>query len=119
MNWSAGCAAVIPCLNEETTIGSLVTAMRSHVGTVLVINDGSADGTARLAERAGANVLHHKSTQGKGAALQTGWRRAHDLGFKWALTLDGDGQHCPSDTPTFFECAERTSAMLVVGNRMG
>ena len=119
MNWPAGCAAVIPCLDEERTIGSVVTAMRSHVQTVLVIDDGSADRTAELAERAGAEVLRHKCTQGKGAALQAGWQRAHDLGFTWALTLDGDGQHCPDDVPGFFKCAESTSAMLVVGNRMG
>jgi len=119
MNWAADCAAVIPCLDEERTIGSVVTAMRSYVQTVLVIDDGSADRTAELAERAGAEVLRHKCTQGKGAALQAGWQRAHDLGFTWALTLDGDGQHCPDDVPGFFKCAESTSAMLVVGNRMG
>lgn len=119
MNWPADCAAVIPCLDEERTIGSVVAAMRSHVQKVLVIDDGSTDRTAELAERAGAEILHHKNTRGKGAALQTGWQRARDLGFTWALTLDGDGQHSSDDAPGFFQCAERTSAMLVVGNRMG
>src|SRR6266576_1366609 len=118
MNWPASCAAVIPCLDEERTIGAVVSAMRLHLRKVLVIDDGSSDRTAELAERAGAEVLSHKTTLGKGAALQQGWQRARNLGFTWALTLDGDGQHCPGDGPIFFECVDRTSAVLVVGNRM-
>ena len=118
MNWPACCAAVIPCLDEERTIGTVVSAMRSYVHKVLVIDDGSGDRTAEFAGQAGAEVLRHKITQGKGAALQTGWKRAHELGFNWAFTLDGDGQHSPDDAPAFFECVDRTSATLVVGNRM-
>src|SRR5882672_926929 len=93
--------------------------MLSHVRKVLVIDDGSSDRTAEFAERAGAEVLRHKTTLGKGAALKAGWQHVHNLGFTWSLTLDGDGQHCPDDAPAFFECVNRTSAMLVVGNRMG
>ena len=63
-------------------------------------------------------MLRHQGNQGKGAALQTGWRWARERGFKWALTLDGDGQHSPEDIPSLFSCADRTSATLVVGNRM-
>src|ERR1044071_9527599 len=97
MNWAAECAVIIPCLNEAATIESLVAAVRAHIPTVIVVDDGSTDQTAALAERAGAEVIHREQNRGKGDALGTGWRRAFDRGFKWSLTMDGDGQHSPSD----------------------
>jgi glycosyltransferase involved in cell wall biosynthesis len=112
------CAAVIPCLNEAETIGPLTNAVREYLGAVFIVDDGSSDQTARRALAAGAEVLAHDTTRGKGAALQTGWRRALERGFKYALTLDGDGQHLPEDIPRFFQCAEQTGAAMVVGNRM-
>src|SRR6266566_2632598 len=108
MDWRVECAAVIPCLNEAAAIGSVVEAVRAHAPVVLVVDDGSADRTAPCAEQAGAIVLRHQGNHGKGAALQTGWRWARERGFKWALTLDGDGQHSPEDIPSLFSCADRT-----------
>src|SRR2546422_5085015 len=113
MNWPSTCAAVVPCLNEQATIAPLVTAVRLRLPTVIVVDDGSEDATADLAEKAGAEVLRHKSSRGKGAALQTGWQHARQLGFNWALTLDGDGQHSPDDIPAFFQYTEEKSAALV------
>lgn len=118
MNWITECAAVIPCLNEQLTIGPLIDTVRRHLATVIVVDDGSSDRTAEEAGRAGAVVARQETTLGKGAALQTGWQLAREQRFDWALTLDGDGQHSPDDIPSFFECAETTSARLVVGNRM-
>ena len=118
VNWLSECAAVIPCLNEEATIGSLVSGVRRYVSTVFVVDDGSSDNTAAIAQRAGAEILRHDCSAGKGAALQTGWQCAFERGFRWALALDGDGQHSPEDIPTFFRCAEKEQAHLVVGNRM-
>jgi glycosyltransferase involved in cell wall biosynthesis len=119
VNWRTECAAVIPCLNEAATIAPLIGAVRSHLDNVIVVDDGSSDQTAALATAAGADVLSHELSQGKGAALLAGWGRARQRGFKWALTLDGDGQHAPEDIPGFFRAAERNSALLVAGNRMG
>lgn len=118
MNWATECVVLIPCLNEAATIGAVVGAVRRHLPTVFVIDDGCSDDTAVLAKEAGAEVLRHAVSCGKGAALQTGWRQARNRGFKWALTMDGDGQHSPDDVPAFLTWAERTSARLVVGNRM-
>ena len=73
---------------------------------------------ASAALEAGAEVLRHPATCGKGAALKRGWQQARARGFDWAVTLDGDGQHAPADIPAFFRCAEQTDAALVVGNRM-
>jgi glycosyltransferase involved in cell wall biosynthesis len=119
MDWGAACAAVIPCLNEEATIGPLVGAVREQLPTVIVVDDSSTDDTAVIARKAGAIVLENRSTLGKGAALQIGWAQARKSGFRWSLAMDGDGQHSPGDIPSFLRCAERTSAALIIGDRMG
>ena len=118
MNWSLNSAAVIPCLNEEKKIPEVVCAVRKCLPTIVVVDDGSQDRTGSKAREAGAEVFRNERSLGKGAALQRGWRHLHERGFKWALSLDGDGQHSAEDIPKFFECAERTSALLVLGNRM-
>lgn len=112
------CAAVIPCRNEAAAIGPLVTAVRAHLPRVLVVDDGSTDGTAEAARKAGAEVLLSATNLGKGASLQTGLRRARELGCAWALLLDGDGQHAPEDIPAFLAALHSGHADLVIGNRM-
>jgi glycosyltransferase involved in cell wall biosynthesis len=118
VNWAEPCAAIIPCYNEATDIGPLVEGVRRFLPRVIVVDDGSPDATAARGREAGADVLRHDRNRGKGAALTTGWRHARELGFAWALALDGDGQHAPADIPAFFRCAEETGAQLVVGNRL-
>ncbi len=109
-------AAVIPCHNEAATIHSLVKAIQCHVAQVIVIDDGSSDTTAENALSAGAQIIRNATAQGKGAALQLGWKRASKEGFTHALTLDGDGQHSPNDVPKFLQALSH--APLVIGNRM-
>lgn len=118
MNWPEQCAVVIPCRNEAAALGALVREVRAQWPYVIVVDDGSTDDTGEVARGAGAEVVAHSSALGKGAALQTGWRRARERGFDFALCLDGDGQHAPGDMGKFMECAARTGASLVVGNRM-
>lgn len=130
------CVAVIPCLNEAESLSRLVREVAEQLRQerarpspepipeqatrplVIVVDDGSNDGTAERAEAAGALVLRHACPRGKGAALTTGLREAHRLGFHFALLLDGDGQHAPADIPAFFQCCRQTNAELIVGNRM-
>ena len=113
------CVAVIPCLNEAGTVAAVVRGVLEYLPAVIVVDDGSDDETGVRAEAAGAEVLRHPVNRGKGAALQTGWAHARERGFQWALTLDGDGQHDPTDVPTLLACAGQTGATLIVGNRMG
>ena len=112
------CAVVIPCFNEAATIATLVPAVRRHLPRVFAVDDGSADGTGSIARAAGALVLRHEHNLGKGAALKTGLSCALKQGYEWAVTLDGDGQHAPEDLPALFQCAQKTNAPLVIGNRM-
>jgi glycosyltransferase involved in cell wall biosynthesis len=109
---------VIPCFNEAGAVSRLIEEVRRHLPFVLVVDDGSSDGTTQAAARAGAEVIRHETNRGKGAALVTGLARVRVLGFAWALTMDGDGQHAPADIAKFLRAAEQSGALLVIGNRM-
>ncbi|HPC83902.1 MAG TPA: glycosyltransferase family 2 protein [Thermoanaerobaculaceae bacterium] len=109
-------AALIPAFNCAAAIEAVVRGTRRHVAEVLVVDDGSSDGTAAAARRAGARVVVHERNCGKGPALRSGL--AVLLGEAWThvLMLDGDGQHDPEDIPGFLAAAER--ADLALGNRL-
>ena len=100
-------------------MGAVVRDVQLHVLRVIVVDDGSTDATGLEAAAAGAEVIRHPNNRGKGAALRTGLARAQELGFDWALMLDGDGQHAVGDVPNFFAAVARSGADLVVGNRLG
>ena len=118
MYWNRVCAAVIPCFDEAAYIRRVVTEVQRRLSHVIVVDDGSTDTTAENAKSAGADVVRLPKNSGKGAALRHGWQRAHARGFLWVLMFDGDGQHAADDLPKFFDCAGKTGAPLVVGNRM-
>lgn len=118
MDWKCQCAAVIPCFNEAARIGPVVAGAKRHLTQVIVVDDGSTDGTAECASAAGAEIIRLPVNSGKGVALRAGWRRARELGFSWVLLMDGDGQHAADDIPRFFSCAGEKDAALVIGNRM-
>jgi glycosyltransferase involved in cell wall biosynthesis len=118
VNWATQCAAVIPCYNEAPFIGTLIAGIRAHLPQVIVVDDGSTDGTTLEAIAAGAEVIRLGPNGGKGTALRAGWQHAYQRGFSWALSMDGDGQHAPEDIPKFFARAENNATALVVGDRM-
>jgi glycosyltransferase involved in cell wall biosynthesis len=99
-------------------IGSLVTEIRTQLSAVWIVDDGSSDATALIAQKVGGQVVRHSTNLGKGAALKTGFSEVARNGYSWALTMDGDGQHSPADIPILLRCAEQTGALCVVGNRM-
>jgi glycosyltransferase involved in cell wall biosynthesis len=106
--------AVIPAFNEEVAIGSVVLLTGEHVDEVIVVDDGSADRTAHVAEMAGARVIRHHRNLGKGAALKTGFEAADaDV----IVTLDADAQHNPAEIPKLVEPIVRGEADVVNGSR--
>ncbi len=109
---------VIPAYREEKRIGDVVRAARQHVPAVVVVDDGSGDGTGAEAEKAGAVLIRHERNQGKGVALNTGFQHARQQGFDVVITLDADGQHDPAELPKFVEAYVRTGIPVLVGNRM-
>jgi glycosyltransferase involved in cell wall biosynthesis len=118
VQWTTQCVAVIPCYNEAPFIGALIAEIRQYLTHVIVVDDGSTDGTAFKARAAGAEVICRGRNGGKGAALRAGWWHACQRGFTWVLMMDGDGQHAPADIPKFFARAKENGAVLVVGDRM-
>ena len=109
--------AIIPAFNEAGTIGDVVGGLAGAVQHVLVVDDGSTDGTAGLARRSGAEVLEHHGNRGKGHAVRSAIAVAIERGFTHALVLDGDMQHLPSEAPRLLEEAARSGADVVLGER--
>ncbi|MCP4873806.1 MAG: glycosyltransferase family 2 protein [Proteobacteria bacterium] len=108
---------LVPSLNNASTIAAVVTDSVAQGLPVIVIDDGSTDGTGETARTAGANVVTHEVNRGKGQALQTGWQTAVDRGFTHAIAIDADGQHHPSDIPAFLARLEQAPDALLVGDR--
>jgi glycosyltransferase involved in cell wall biosynthesis len=109
--------AIVPALDASETIGAVVDDLRATVGvTVLVVDDGSVDGTGEVAMAHGAEVLRHGSNLGKGAALRTGLLEAAKRGFTVAVTVDADGQH-PGASARVVLNASDDARTLVLGIR--
>jgi len=108
---------VIPAFNEAATLEAVVTGARAHA-PVIVVDDGSDDGSAAIAARAGAEVVRHQERRGKAAALRSGIAVARAQGAAWVVTLDGDGQHATTDLAQLLRAARETPNQMIVGNRL-
>jgi glycosyltransferase involved in cell wall biosynthesis len=108
--------AVIPAYNEELAIGSVVLRTRPHVDHVIVVDDGSTDRTAEIANVAGARVIRHPVNRGYGGALQTIFKIARELRPDALVILDADGQHNPDDIPKLVQ-GIKSGADVVIGSR--
>ncbi len=110
---------VIPAYNEEDSVGSVVEGLkRSGMNLrIIVIDDGSRDGTADRARAAGALVARHPLNLGQWGALRTGFRLALMDGAEVVVTLDGDGQHAPEEIEGLVQPIIRGEADFVVGSR--
>ena len=109
----------IPCLNEGATIGSVVLKARKHADEVVVVDDGSTDDTAEVAELAGAKVLRHARNLGKGMAIRTAWLYAREWNPGALVLMDGDHQHYADDIPRLMERILADEADVVIGVRWG
>jgi len=111
--------AVIPAYNEARRITAVVEGTRKYVDEVIVVDDGSTDATASVAERAGAIVVQHGENCGAGAATMTGMEAARRSGADIVVTLDADEQHDPNDIPALLEPILAGRADIVFANRFG
>lgn len=114
--------AVIPTYQNAKTLLKVVADVHRVVDTVFVVDDGSNDGTAALLDKATSNerpekVLTHPKNCGKGAALKTGLTYARQQGFRYAVTVDADGQHRADDIPALLKAVEEEPDALAIGSR--
>jgi glycosyltransferase involved in cell wall biosynthesis len=103
---------IIPALNEALTISAIVKDS-SRFGVAIVVDDGSDDQTSALASQSGAIVIKHQTNKGYDFAIDTGFKKAVELGLKIAITLDADGQHDPSLIYKFIEAIDSGSKVVV------
>jgi len=109
--------AMIPCYNEEATIGSVVLKAKQYVNQVVVIDDGSTDNTAKIAEYAGATVIRHGGNKGYGAAIQSCFLYARKNDYDVLTILDGDGQHDANEIPTLIAPILDKKVDVCIGSR--
>lgn len=112
------CAVVIPTYNNAGTVARVVADACGYSDTVIVVNDGSTDDTLRiLSDIPGIRLLSYEKNRGKGHALRLALRKARELGFDYAITMDADGQHFADDIPVFAERIAEVPDSLLVGAR--
>lgn len=107
----------IPCYNEADFIAGVVGGALQYTDRVVVVDDGSTDGTAQAAEAAGALVVRHPTNLGPGAAARACLQVGREVGAEMLVTLDGDGQHNPEEIPEVIAPLQRGEADLVIGSR--
>ena len=113
------CLIVIPAFNESTFLPDMLFEIGKvfPLDQVLVIDDGSSDDTAKMAQRYPVRLVRHTKNRGKGACLKRALAYARQLKIDWLITLDADGQHKPAFLPLFFSQIESGYFDLVIGNR--
>jgi glycosyltransferase involved in cell wall biosynthesis len=106
----------LPAFNEETHIAKVIEGARKYADAVLVVDDGSTDATAAIAQRMGATVISHPTNRGYGAALQTMFSFARDMNLEALVVMDSDGQHDPADIDKVL-APLLSGADVVIGSR--
>lgn len=113
-----GICVIIPTYNNAGTIATVVTKALAECQDVIVVNDGSTDNTRSvLQDIQGITLIDYPQNKGKGYALKKGFEKALLLGFAYAITLDGDGQHYPEDIRKFLQANLDHPGALIIGNR--
>ena len=114
-----GLAVLIPAYNEHASLPALLAEVRRVLPEtdIILVSDGSADATARVAREGGAIVLDLPCNLGVGGAVQAGFRYAVEQGYELVVRIDGDGQHPPEEIPKLLEGMRRDPADLVIGVR--
>jgi len=112
-----GICIVIPAFNAAATIADVVEETRALGFPLLVVDDGSTDGTAERISGLDVRVQRHSVNRGKGAALRTGFSWALENGFTAVVTLDSDGQHDPTAIPRLVAAAREREFDILIASR--
>ncbi len=112
------CCVLIPSYNNSPFLEEVINGVKDYTDNIIVVNDGSTDDTQSILKSIkDIEVLRFTKNKGKGIALREGFKFAHKLGFKYAITIDSDGQHLPEDLPKFIKKIKECPGSLIVGAR--
>ena len=117
---SLKCCVIIPTYNNCLTLQTTIEGVFVHTESLIIVNDGSTDTTAEILKRfSHIEQIHIPQNMGKGNALREGFKKALDLGYEYAITIDSDGQHFPTDLPKFLHALQENSNknVLFIGAR--
>jgi glycosyltransferase involved in cell wall biosynthesis len=115
---STNFCVIVPTYNNHKTLKRVLDSILEFTQNIIIVNDGSTDGTSEiLKEYAHLTQIHHAKNSGKGIALRNGFKKAIELNFEYAITIDSDGQHFPSDIPGFIEEIQQQPNSLLIGSR--
>ena len=110
---------IVPTYNNEKTIVDVLQRIQAYTHNIIVVNDGSTPETLAAIRTLTElpDIVDYAPNRGKGYALIQGFRRALELGYRYAVTIDSDGQHFPEDIPVIIDCHSENKDALVVGSR--
>ena len=115
-----GICVVIPTYNNAGTIADVVRRTLVQCKDVIVVADGCTDDTLDILRGIdGITIVSYARNAGKGTALKRGFRKALEMGFAYAITMDADGQHFPEDIPVMLQANQQHPGALIVGQRQG
>lgn len=109
---------IVPTYNNPKTLKKVLDSILDFTNNIIIVNDGSTDSTSEiLKDFSSLTQIHHPKNLGKGRALRNGFRKALELNFEYAITIDSDGQHFASDIPIFLEAIQKEPNTLLIGSR--
>ena len=112
------CVVILPTYNNAGTIANVISDVKAFTDDVIVVNDGSTDDTKNIISSIeDIKVIDYPNNKGKGYALKLGLKKAYEWGYRYAITIDSDGQHYADDIPTFIDRIEEKSDSLLIGAR--
>lgn len=109
---------MVPTYNNAKTLDAVLSSILNYTDQVLVVNDGSTDGTADILKQfPQIQVISYPNNQGKGHALRLGFKKAYEAGYEYAITMDSDGQHFAKDLPLFISKLQEHPDAIIIGAR--
>ena len=112
------CCVIIPTYNNDATLANVIEGVLEYTDNVLVVNDGSTDSTSEILKKySNIEIISYGQNVGKGWAMRKGFDYAREKDYRYAITIDSDGQHLPKDLPVFLEKIEKEPDSLIVGAR--
>jgi len=115
---STSFCVIVPTYNNQKTLKKVLDSILDFTSNVIIVNDGSTDQTSEILKQySQLTQIHHPKNLGKGRALRNGFRKAIELDFEYAITIDSDGQHFAADIPGFIEEIQKEPNSLLIGSR--